>query len=84
MRYPTGRVSWFKPAARLEERVIDVAGRNEAEHEQAQHNHYLLLHNGQTQHTLVVEGRGYLRAPPLLEVTDEVAHDHQPQNQQAH
>lgn len=41
-----------KPAAitRLEESVIHVAGRNEAEHEQAQHYHYLLLHSGQIQH----------------------------------
>lgn len=41
------------PFTRLEERVIDVASRNQAEHEQAQHNHYLLLHNGQTRHILV-------------------------------
>lgn len=36
----------------LEERIIHVASRNEAEHEQTQHNHYLLLHIGQTQHRI--------------------------------
>lgn len=41
------------PCTRLEERVIDVAGRNEAENEEAQHNHYLLLQSGQIQHILV-------------------------------
>lgn len=40
------------PLNPLEERVIHVASRNEAEHEQAQHNHNLLLHSGQTQHTI--------------------------------
>lgn len=45
------------PVNRLEECVIHVASRNEAEHEQTQHNHNLLLHSGQTQHALVASGR---------------------------
>lgn len=46
------------PVNRLEECVIHVASRNEAEHEQTQHNHNLLLHSGQTQHTLVTSAGG--------------------------
>lgn len=34
------------PGCRLEEGVIDVSGRDQAEHEEAQHDHNLLLHRG--------------------------------------
>lgn len=58
--YGSPEIFRLKPAPlnRLEECVIHVAGRNEAEHEQAQHNHNLLLHNGQTQHALVSSETG--------------------------
>lgn len=55
------------PLNRLEECVIHVAGRNEAEHEQAQHYHNLLLHNGQTQHALVSSGTGERATPNVRE-----------------
>lgn len=42
-------MSNLAPVFLSEEFCIDVAGDNEAEHEQAHHNHYLLLHNGQTE-----------------------------------
>ncbi|CAH2073544.1 unnamed protein product, partial [Iphiclides podalirius] len=55
------RVQRVKPAPGspycLEERVIHVSGRNEAEHEQAQHNHYLLLHRGETRKKKLVVGQ---------------------------
>ncbi|KAF9796238.1 hypothetical protein SFRURICE_016161 [Spodoptera frugiperda] len=66
------------PVPRLEECVIHVASRNEAEHEQTQHYHYLLLHSGQTQHTLVLAGTasdagGPARSPALTVTFEHLA-----------
>ncbi|GBP27969.1 hypothetical protein EVAR_83599_1 [Eumeta japonica] len=47
------KFSLLKAHVCLREFGIDVASDNQREHEQAHHNHYLLLHNGQTRHTLV-------------------------------
>lgn len=60
---------YLSAVCRLEERVIHVSGRDKAEHEEAQHNHYLLLHGGTRQETIsgwtvvgsVTFGRGRLR-----------------------